>query len=90
MPIQDRLRLQIRIVQIVYRAESARIVRRDALASGQSLAELSSRSLAILQNVRAQLDGDALWHADLTSAIIDLEAEIGDGGVSRIDRSRSI
>lgn len=77
MPIEDRLRLQVRLVEIVYRTESARLARRNPLSSAETLYDLRSRSRAILQGVRAQLDGDALRHADLINAIIDLELEIG-------------
>jgi hypothetical protein len=78
MPTQARLVLQVRLVQVIYRSEAARIARRDLPADTreEGLDDLRRRSISVLQNARGQLDGKAIWHADVLRAIGDLEAEI--------------
>jgi len=71
MDSADRVRLQIRAVLVVYRAEVANIHRSGAsprvLQAEQD--DLRARSLRRLDETRAQLDGSAAWHAELVAEI---------------------
>ena len=73
-----RLRLQIRAVLVVYRAEMARLSRWNlSPASREAFAtSLKARSFQVLESARAALDGDAPEHADLVREIEDARAEI--------------
>jgi hypothetical protein len=66
-----RARLQIRAVLVVYRAERAR-----ALRLGTDLAPLRVRSLEILDDVRAQLDGKARWHGAVQDQLAKAREEV--------------
>jgi hypothetical protein len=74
---KERLRMQLRVVQTVFRAEFKRL----ALIPGTTeredkLRELSSRSMAILEHVRAELDGSAGWHREVLVLAREVEAEL--------------
>ena len=73
-----RVRLQIRAVLVVYRAEMARLSRRNvSAATGEAFASsLRTRSLHVLDNARATLDGDAPEHKDLVREIEEARTEI--------------
>jgi len=76
-----RLRMQIRAVLVVYRAEMARLSRWNlSQASREAFAtSLKARSFQVLESARAALDGDAPEHADLVREIEDARAEISGG-----------
>ena len=82
---QRRLRLQLRVVQTVFRAEIKRL---DLIAGTaereDKVSDLSSRSMAILEQVRAELDGSVGWHRELSALVQEIEAELraeeSDGG----------
>ena len=64
------MRTQVLLVAVVFRTESRRLAQGAATPAGQLvLRELRTRSIAILDNVRAELDGQASWHADISSLI---------------------
>ena len=78
--------MQVRVVQTVFRAE----IKRLALIPGTTeredkVRELSSRSMAILEHVRAELDGSAGWHGQVSALVREVEAELqaagNDGGL---------
>lgn len=72
-----RLRMQLRVVQTVFRAEMKRLEGIGISAKRQDkVRELRSRSMAILDAVRAGLDGSATWHADLSALVRELEEEL--------------
>ena len=73
-----RLRLQIRAVLVVYRAEMARLSRWNlSSASREAFAtSLRTRSFQVLEDTRVALDGDAPEHADLVREIEEARAEI--------------
>jgi hypothetical protein len=76
---ETRLRWQIQIVQVVYRAEVARLARSSAVAADRRVAavnELKERSLALLEGVRTALDGTQPSHEELLNAVSELEQEI--------------
>ena len=77
MPKETRLRLQLRVVQTVFRGESARIERiADAASRRDALTSLRERSLAVLAAVRTELDGTAPWHQGMTVALDEVSREI--------------
>jgi hypothetical protein len=69
-----RARLQIRVLLLVYRAERARARR----PGGNSELEhtVRRRSLEILDNVRASLNGAAPWHPEVIAELASARAEI--------------
>jgi hypothetical protein len=71
MDSADRVRLQVRAVLVVYRAEVARIREYSASPSvlRADLDDLQARSLQRLDETRAGLDGSAAWHAELVGEI---------------------
>jgi len=73
-----RVRLQIRAVIAVYRAETVRL--KTWQPSDETREEyaksLRMRCLEILDAVRAELDGSAPWHPDLISELAQARAEI--------------
>lgn len=75
---ESRLRLQVRVVRVIYRAELARLKKADAtLASLRGeLADLRSRCLTLLETVRAELDGAAVSPPDLLAELDDIEDEV--------------
>ena len=78
MTTESRLRMQARVVRVIYRAELARLRHLDAtLASRRErLTALRSRCMVLIQTVRAELDGDAAWHPDLLAELDDLDNEL--------------
>jgi hypothetical protein len=73
-----RVRLQIRAVLVVYRTEMGRRKRRkeptealEAFSTG-----LRARSLQVLDDARAELDGSAPEHQDLVLEIEEARSEI--------------
>jgi len=78
---QRRLRLQIRVVQTVFRAEMQRLERAGISADREDrVRDLRSRSIAILEAVRAELDASAGWDPEVSALIREVEAELGAGG----------
>lgn len=75
---EKQMRLQVRIVQVVYRAELAKLQRSDASIPSrrEALSDLRSRCFAVLQAARSHLDGGATWHADLLTATSNVESEL--------------
>jgi hypothetical protein len=71
MDSADRVRLQVRAVLVVYRAEVARIRQFSASSNvlRAELDDLRARSLQRLDETRARLDGSAAWHAELVGEI---------------------
>ena len=81
MPTETRLRLQIRVVQVVFRAESFKLFRiADEAARREALTSLRDRSLAVLAAVRTELDGTAPWHQGVTAALDELSREMAAAG----------
>ena len=80
---EERMRMQLRVVETVYRAEIKRLDRIRGTAERQdSVRELRSRSMAILEEVRAELNGSAGWHPEMSALVREVEAELrveGDG-----------
>ena len=70
--------MQVRVVRVIYRAELARLLKADeTLASRRDeLADLRSRCLALLQTVRADLDGAAGSHPDLLAELDEIQDEL--------------
>jgi hypothetical protein len=85
---QERLRLQLRVVQTVFRAEIRRLERTPASPEREEKTlDLRSRSMALLEAVRAELDGSAAWHDVMSSLLREVEeglrsADGSDGGSS--------
>lgn len=78
---QERLRMQLRVVQIVFRAEIKRLGRISGTAEREdTLRHLLSRSMAILEEVRAELNGSAEWHPEMSALVREVEAELRAGG----------
>ncbi len=77
-----RVRLQIRVVRVVYRAEKEWIetIAASREARQEELDGLRARSVEILDLVRAGLDGSAAWHPELLEELAHVRME-----VSRID-----
>lgn len=76
---QERLRMQLRVVQTVFRAEIRRLDRTHGPAEREAkVRDLRSRSMAILEEVRAQLTGSAAWHLELSAIVREVEAELRD------------
>lgn len=85
---QERLRMQLRVVQTVFRAEMKRLDRTGISAEREDkVRALRSRSMAILEAVRAELDGSAAWHADVLALVSELEEALL--SQTTTDRSRS-
>lgn len=83
---ERRLRLQLRVVQTVFRAEMKRLERTGISPEREEkVRDLRSRSVAILEEVRAELDGSAGWHVEVSSLVreveVELRAEGNDGGL---------
>jgi hypothetical protein len=76
-----RVRLQIRAVLVVYRTEMARQRRWKARTGARDAVEefsvgLRARSLQVLEDARAELDGNAPEHQDLIREIEEARREI--------------
>lgn len=83
---QERLRMQLRVVQTVFRAEIKRLNRNpDTAEREDKVRDLWSRSMAILEEVRAELNGSAGWHHEMSALVREVEAELraegNDGGL---------
>lgn len=70
--------MQVRVVRVIYRAELARLRQLDATVASrrERLADLRSRCMALLQTVRAELDGAAEGHPDLLADLDDIDQEL--------------
>ena len=82
---EARLRMQLRVVQTVFRAEIKRLDRTPGTAEREDKVRyLWSRSMAILEEVRAELNGSAGWHLEMSALVREVEAELraegNDGG----------
>lgn len=81
---QARLRMQLRVLQTVFRAEIKRLDRTPGIAEREDMVrDLRSRSMAILEEVRANLNGSAEWHHEMSALVREVEAELraeGDDG----------
>lgn len=74
---QQRLRMQLRVVQVVYRAEIKRLDLNPGTAQREdNVRDLRSRSMAILEGVRAELNGSAGWHREASALVREMEAEL--------------
>ena len=74
---QERLRMQLRVVQTVFRAEIKRLDRIPDTSDREDMVlDLWSRSMAILEELRAELDGSTGWHPEVSALVRDLEAEL--------------
>jgi len=73
-----RMQRQIRAVLIAFRAEKRRL--EPLIQSGDArqdqLDSLRARSLEILDEARAQLDGNAAWHLRLLDELDEARAEV--------------
>lgn len=83
---QQRLRMQLRVVQVVYRAEIKRLDLNPGAAEREDkVRDLRFRSMAILEEVRAELNGSAGWHREVSALVRKVEAELraegNDGGL---------
>lgn len=78
MTTESRLFMQVRVVRVIYRAELARLMKADATLATRrdELADLRTRCLAILQTVRAELDGAARSHPDLLAELDEIQDEL--------------
>ncbi len=76
-----RVRLQIRAVLTVYRAEMSRLKawQPSGETSEQYATSLRARCVEILDAARAQLDGSAPWHPDVITELAQARAEIRAG-----------
>jgi hypothetical protein len=80
---QDKLRMQIRLVQVIFRAEMRRLDLSPGTPERENhVRDLRSRSNAILDAVRAQLDGGHSWHAEVWALIREVEDELGRTGIN--------
>ena len=77
-----RVRLQIRVVLVVFRGEIARMDRWNlSPATRKDFTEaLKSRSFEVLDSARATLNGTAPEHQDLVREIDDARAEVNQTG----------
>ena len=73
-----RVRLQIRVVLVVFRGEMARMDRwnRSPATRKNFTKALKSRSFQVLDAARALLNGEAPEHPDLVSEIDEAGAEV--------------
>jgi hypothetical protein len=78
MDSPERARLQIRAVHSVFGFEAARLARsgKSVDERREALESLRLRSLEILTNARAMLDGQAAWHVDVLRELDAVRAEI--------------
>jgi len=76
-----RVRLQIRVVLVVFRSEIGRVdLWNLSLANRKDFTQaLKSRSLQVLESARAMLNGTAPEHPDLVREIDDARAEVSAG-----------
>jgi len=76
-----RVRLQIRAVITVYRAEIARLKawKPSGETSEKYAKSLRARCIDILDAARAELDGSAPWHPDVLTELANARAEISAG-----------
>ena len=76
--------MQLRVVQTVFRAEIRRLDRTPGTAEREDkVRDLRSRSMAILEELRAELDGSAGWQVEMSALVREVEAELraeGDDG----------
>jgi hypothetical protein len=74
----SRVRLQIRVVLVVFRAEMARLDRWNSTAAHrkQFTQALQNRSYEVLDRARETLDGDAPEHGDLVRELDVARAEV--------------
>ena len=77
-----RVRLQIRVVLVVFRGEMARMDRwnRSPATRKNFTKALKSRSFQVLDAARALLNGEAPEHPDLVSEIDEARAEVSADG----------
>ena len=74
---QRRLQLQLRVVQTVFRAEMKRLeLIGDSAERADKVRDLRSRSAAILDGVRRDLDGSAGGHPETSALVREIEAEL--------------
>jgi len=73
-----RVRLQIRAVITVYRAEMSRLKawKPSGETSEKYAKSLRARCIDILDAARAELDGSAPWHPDVLTELANARAEI--------------
>jgi hypothetical protein len=73
-----QVRMQIRVVLVVYRTEKAGIEAMAALgeARQEDLDHLRARSIEILDIAGSELDGSAAWHPQLLDELAQARAEV--------------
>lgn len=82
---EKRLRLQVRVVQTIFRVEIKRLERTPAsVERDKAERDLRARSTAILGAVRAELDGKAAWHGDVLRLTSEAEEELTQTGRRRL------
>ena len=78
--------MQIRAVLTVFRSEGARLRRRYAADSGaDALERLRVRSIELLDNARAELNGEAQRNPELVDELDAARAEVSDTAAGRLD-----
>jgi hypothetical protein len=73
-----KARMQIRIVLVVWRLETARLARLDLSPADRLEWEdgLRARSLALLDGALDELDGAHAWHSELRQQLLGARAEV--------------
>ena len=77
---ERRALMQLRIVRVIYRAESRWAERVGGRAAHDALGDIRRHSLDLLGSLRPSLGGGEVWHAAILAAVGDLEREISDTG----------
>lgn len=78
--------MQLRVVETVFRAEIKRLDLIPGTADREAkVRELTAQSKALLERVRAELDGSAGWHRQMLALLDEIYAELPadgkDGGL---------
>lgn len=77
MNTEARARLQIRAVLVVYRSETRRLARSRASDATRAAADdLKARSLALIHDAHAKLDGAAAWHDEVRRELDAARTEV--------------
>jgi hypothetical protein len=73
-----KARMQIRVVLVVWRLETARLARLDLSPADRLEWEdrLRARSLALLDGAQEQLDGAHAWHSEVRRQLLSARAEV--------------
>ena len=73
----ERMRMQLRVVQTVFRAEMKRLDGNPSTAEREArVRELGSRSMTLLERLSAELDGSAGWHVEMSASVREVAAQL--------------